>query len=99
MLIPKNLPEMYATLTAKRSELVVEGLSRPNTWKRCGLPLYSDEAAALIFVRWWETLPEGGGVERQGERYGVYFGEELQGDTLHPDPLTALYEYHMGVSP
>ena len=58
-----NLPYLYARVVAKRPELAVDGLNRPDPgkepWLLDFLLVTPSLAAALILAKWVEALPCG----------------------------------------
>jgi len=62
-----NLPDLYARVVAKRPELAVDGLNRPDPgkepWLLDFLLVTPSLAAALILAKWVEALPVGHGLD------------------------------------
>lgn len=102
MTIPTDLHEKYATLTAKRPELAVEGLScgaywrRVYTWPRESV-LEPDEAAALILARWLNEVPCDTLIVRSltDTKWNVWKHGYAGPNDGKTHLLDALYEYHM----
>lgn len=104
MNIPANLHEMYATLTAKRPELGV-GLDFASCtgWTRTYCEnvyanIHDDEAAALIRCKWEDALPHPTFLFQNNSSFGIRDAFDHHGPfDWRPDPLTALYHFHMAV--
>jgi len=100
-----NLPDLYARVVAKRPELAVDGLNRPDPgkepWLLDFLLVTPSLAAALILAKWVEALPDGSHLMVRGNipserRWTVYPSfPELD---YYPTPLEALAAFYLGDS-
>ena len=106
MIVPANLLQMYATLTAQRPELKVLLLhfTAGGWWHgdHAGMPM--DIVTALIRVAWEDGLPDG--YHSRNTPYGwcvQFVGLVTSSMEWHvsvaagyfSDPITALYDFHM----
>jgi len=100
-----NLPDLYARVVAKRPELAVDGLNRPDPgkepWLLDFLLVTPSLAAALILAKWVEALPDGSHLMVRGNipserRWTVYPSfPELD---YYPTPLEAIAAFYLGDS-